>query len=741
MKHYYYQELLFFVPFRDVFSLSSWAYEGPRHFLSSLIEFTVCLLVKNELKIIVQKTNLTIAIDFGLKSSHMAVFVNGSPHVIPNAEGETSTPSVVAYTAERNLLVGTPAVEQSHRNPENTFFFAKAFLGRMPEDVREEEVDELEEEEVDMWDGGGEGEVLEEVEVEMMISAENLNDAGAFQPVVKKRSAKPSPPKQQPSHQPQANFGDLLQSRRERYINQQSRVVRPKTTMNSVAAPDNAAAASASAWQPGCGLQCANLGNHVHNPVSSVSASTTATNANSVNQAARQHHQQRVENGESTNGVLLAFSQEAELRQRMLAIQQVKEQRPTKKFNTGTATDFRCHLANFRNVVDIPGLTSKSKMSELSHWFEGSCANLIASRASRTDIDSAYEEALEELSFFFGGATESITAIVKSLISGKQIPENDYKAHLDFYADLIKAESQAQNLGQLQQLDQSDTLAEIIENRLVYLAPRWWRSNMNRRELGYQEHGLYNLKKNLQDIIYMLGSRMAIAAPPAKINATSGWSQQQQQQQTHQQQHQQMQQQPQQLDQQQMQQQQHQFLQPQQPRPNRRQARFARQQQATATAPPQQQPVMMSYVNALTEAPQAVQSTDKCNCCGGMHSTETCNVLMSLPVDERAEKCKALRLCYGCLSTGHERRFCPSPPRCATCSRAHLTIFHGRTPRPRSTLPAQPQQLSVNAMTFAPAPMQFHPMLPAAAAQTAAPIPAAAPLPVQAPTNVEGSIL
>ena len=98
---------------------------------------------KKELKITMQKTNLTIAIDFGLKSSHMAVFVNGSPHVIPNAEGETSTPSVVAYTAERNLLVGTSAVEQSHRNPENTFFFAKAFLGRMPEDVQEEEVDEL----------------------------------------------------------------------------------------------------------------------------------------------------------------------------------------------------------------------------------------------------------------------------------------------------------------------------------------------------------------------------------------------------------------------------------------------------------------------------------------------------------------------------------------------------------------------------------------------------------------------
>jgi len=110
------------------------------------------------------------------------------------------------------------------------------------------------------------------VMIEMMIPAEDLNNAGAFQPVVnRKKSAKPSPPKQQPSHQPQTDFGDLLQSRRERYIDHQARAVRPKTTRNGGAALNNAATAAAataaaaaaaptSTWQPGCGLQCANIG-------------------------------------------------------------------------------------------------------------------------------------------------------------------------------------------------------------------------------------------------------------------------------------------------------------------------------------------------------------------------------------------------------------------------------------------------------------------------------------------------
>lgn len=88
-------------------------------------------------------TDLIVAMDFGLENSCMAFCMNGRPHVIPNAEGETLTPSVVAYTAEKDLLVGTPAAKQYCRNPENTFFSAKALLGRMPGDIQRREIDEL----------------------------------------------------------------------------------------------------------------------------------------------------------------------------------------------------------------------------------------------------------------------------------------------------------------------------------------------------------------------------------------------------------------------------------------------------------------------------------------------------------------------------------------------------------------------------------------------------------------------
>lgn len=84
-----------------------------------------------------------IAIDFGLKSSRVAAFVGGRPRVIPNDQGEKDTPSIVAYTAKGELLVGAPAAQQYLYNRENTFSLAKSFLGRMPGETRKKEVDEL----------------------------------------------------------------------------------------------------------------------------------------------------------------------------------------------------------------------------------------------------------------------------------------------------------------------------------------------------------------------------------------------------------------------------------------------------------------------------------------------------------------------------------------------------------------------------------------------------------------------
>jgi molecular chaperone DnaK len=62
----------------------------------------------------------------------------GKPEVITNAEGQRTTPSVVAYTKKGDLLVGQIAKRQAVINPENTFYSVKRFIGRKTSEVNEE---------------------------------------------------------------------------------------------------------------------------------------------------------------------------------------------------------------------------------------------------------------------------------------------------------------------------------------------------------------------------------------------------------------------------------------------------------------------------------------------------------------------------------------------------------------------------------------------------------------------------
>src|SRR5271154_150841 len=81
----------------------------------------------------------TIGIDLGTTNSCMAVLEGGEPTVIENSEGGRTTPSVVAFTASGERLVGTVAKRQAVTNPQNTIFSIKRFMGRKEAEVHEEE--------------------------------------------------------------------------------------------------------------------------------------------------------------------------------------------------------------------------------------------------------------------------------------------------------------------------------------------------------------------------------------------------------------------------------------------------------------------------------------------------------------------------------------------------------------------------------------------------------------------------
>lgn len=75
-----------------------------------------------------------IGIDLGTTNSCVAIMEGGKPRVIENSEGDRTTPSIVAFTKDNEVLVGQSAKRQAVTNPQNTTFAVKRLIGRRFED-------------------------------------------------------------------------------------------------------------------------------------------------------------------------------------------------------------------------------------------------------------------------------------------------------------------------------------------------------------------------------------------------------------------------------------------------------------------------------------------------------------------------------------------------------------------------------------------------------------------------------
>ncbi len=75
-----------------------------------------------------------IGIDLGTTNSCVAILEGGKAKVIENSEGDRTTPSIIAYTEDGEILVGQPAKRQAVTNPKNTLFAVKRLIGRQFKD-------------------------------------------------------------------------------------------------------------------------------------------------------------------------------------------------------------------------------------------------------------------------------------------------------------------------------------------------------------------------------------------------------------------------------------------------------------------------------------------------------------------------------------------------------------------------------------------------------------------------------
>ena len=79
-----------------------------------------------------------LGIDLGTTNSCMAVMEGGEARVLENAEGQRTTPSIVAFTSNGERLVGLPAKRQAVMNPKGTIYSIKRFMGRKFDEMQKE---------------------------------------------------------------------------------------------------------------------------------------------------------------------------------------------------------------------------------------------------------------------------------------------------------------------------------------------------------------------------------------------------------------------------------------------------------------------------------------------------------------------------------------------------------------------------------------------------------------------------
>ena len=83
-----------------------------------------------------------IGIDLGTTNSCVSVLEDGKARVIENSEGDRTTPSIVAFTKDDEVLVGQSAKRQAVTNPSNTLFAIKRLIGRkFKDDVVQRDID------------------------------------------------------------------------------------------------------------------------------------------------------------------------------------------------------------------------------------------------------------------------------------------------------------------------------------------------------------------------------------------------------------------------------------------------------------------------------------------------------------------------------------------------------------------------------------------------------------------------
>ena len=117
-------------------------------------------------------------------------------------------------------------------------------------------------------------------------------------------------------------------------------------------------------------------------------------------------------------------------------------------------------------------MSSRQKLMELLHYFEGATERVVKSHVTWADADMAFAVVRSELDKLFGQSDKLAVPILRQATAGGQLKANDYGRHLALYACLKEAISTAKTVENEADLDRSDLINDIIQGRLGHMSQK-----------------------------------------------------------------------------------------------------------------------------------------------------------------------------------------------------------------------------------------------------------------------------
>ena len=197
------------------------------------------------------------------------------------------------------------------------------------------------------------------------------------------------------------------------------------------------------------------------------------------------------------------------VRVRDMDFDKVEKARPSKPFVNGSPLEYARYMSKFESTTNRPTFGSKDKLDELALWFGGDAHHIISTYISplNKDHDTAFALAKSELDNLFKGSKDTFSAIVRSIVNGKQLAQYDQEGHLRLYADLKKAQAVAVSIGANDEFARSDVVQQIINARLLHMADRFLLKDEESLRTTGRQLNFNDLLKEMSSWMWVLRAR------------------------------------------------------------------------------------------------------------------------------------------------------------------------------------------------------------------------------------------